>query len=619
MERINSEPQARGFRAAQKSKFLSFKAPFRLLLFISILSLCTLALVQDVDRMGKLSAKLMDLQKKLQACGSDTRCQQKVAQEINALLQQYQGLAQSGGQAAQLIVPTCAGFFRPGWSCLPIKMQVTDEVEVKSYGSYPVAAGEWKWYVANDASFAYHAVGSGILVYTPGYEEFEIWTRFLPADCQVTQFGWAKKNASYSGYSSQKWTSSSGPQGPVRVTNPCGFTVVYPPVKDTPPLPDIHMTFNPVIVECDDEWGGQNGTRVPYDGSPPFQMTPETVKSMVAAGQFSKTLAWQVRTAASKDDPSYETHHLSIRIEVGEPPPPAKPGALVVTPGDGFSSNRPDPKTPFAPLSKTYTLKNTGEAAIDYAVAKKANWLNLDNVSGSLPPGASATVTVAVNVPVAGKLLEDTYKDTISFTNTTNGKGTTTRPADLSLYEEQTWQIFLTGNETEEADPYWKITTKVNAAIRFDYKLRGEFTIFKKKGKWNYKNGTVTIADVGLSNLYEPVEVWMVKPFTCATCDQTKNLAGKPLAGKVDGNVVELFWGQPLLPKVHVAAKITCPCKPMPSCAEWGSRWFISEQFFQRINWYPLTLKNGPAEPLKVVTPQGLRWVNAYFTLKRLK
>jgi hypothetical protein len=570
-----------------------------------------------LNRMGEISTKLVELQQKLQACGSNVECQQKVSQEITALSQQYLALSQSGGQAQQQQgCPTCKGWFKPGWSCLPLKMSVTDRVDHKGYGSYPVGPGDWKWYVGDDCIFAYNAVGSGILTYTKSFEQFEIWIRCPPADCHITQFTWAKKSASYTGYTKQTWTSSSGPQGPVTGPNGCGFSVVYPP--PVPSDPDSHYRFNELVARCDDEYGGANGTRVPYEGSPPFQMTPQTVKSMVDSRQFSKTFAWRLKTGAGKDDPSYEDHNLAIKIEVGEPPPPEKPGALAVTPGDGFSSNRPDPKKPFAPLSKTYTLKNTGDKPINYSVAKKVNWLNLDKTSGSLPPKGSATVTVSINVPVASKLLEDTYKDTVTFTNTTDGKGNTTRPADVTLGEEQTWQIFLTGNETDEMDPYWKITTKVNGAIRFDYKLRGEFTIFKKKGKWIYKNGTITIAEVGLSDLHEPVGVWMVKPLKCVNCDQVSNLKGQPLKGSVDGQTVELYWGK-VMPKVNVEAKITCPCKPMPNCAQWGTRLFISEQFFQRVNWYPLTLKNGPAKPLRVQTPQGLRWVNAYFTLKRLK
>lgn len=576
-----------------------------------------------VDRMGEISKQIEALSQKLQQCGSNTDCMQKVSQEMIALQQEYVQLAQAtakgpGGQPA-IQGLSCATFFRPGWSCLPIKMHVTDRVEIKGYGSYPVAPGDWKWYVASDVLFAYTADGSGILTYTKGFKEFRIDITSVPAGNKISQFSWHKRGASYTGYTNQTWTSSNGPQVPVKVLFPCSFILQFPPDPASGSLPPFHYRFNPLVISCDDEWGGQDGTRVPYEGSPAFQMTPETVKAMVDSQQLTKTFSWRLKTGAGADDPSYEDHNLTIRFEVGEPVT-EEPGALAVSPGDGFSSSRSDPKKSFAPLSKAYTLSNKGKQVINYSVSKKATWLKLDNTGGSLAPGGSVTVTASVDVPVASKLTEDTYKDTITFTNTTNNKGNTTRPADLTIGEEQKWQVFLTGYEIDEMDAYWKITTKVRGAIRFDYKLRGEFTIAKKKGKWQYKGGTITIADVGLSNLYEPLEAWMVKPLKCINCSLVQNLKGTPLAGFVEGNEVKLGWGTHW-PKTLVTAKIAIPCKPMPKCADWGDRLFVSTEFFDRVNLVPLPLKHegtvGPKKP--IVSPQGLRWINYTYTLRRLK
>jgi hypothetical protein len=343
---------------------------------------------------------------------------------------------------------------------------------------------------------------------------------------------------------------------------------------------------------------------------------PETMRDAAASGRLVRTYRWR---SLDTDGKSYSDNTLDLTLEIGEAPP-EEPGVLAVSPGDGFRSSRTDPKKSFEPSSKTFTVRNSGKQALSYSVSKKADWLSLDTTSGSLGPGQSAAVTVSVNVPAAEKLEEDTYKDTLTFTNTTNGKGNTSRPAELTIGEEQDWQVFLTGYEIDEMNPYWKITTKVRGAIRFDYKLRGEFTIAKKKGKWQYKKGVITLAEVGLSNLYEPLKVWLIKPLNCQNCSQVMNLKGTPLSGHVDGNEVKLHWGNQR-PRVEVEAKIVVPCTPMPDCAQWKQRLYISEEFLDRVNDVFLPLKHEgvvtPPEP--IVSPQGSRWINYTFTLRRLK
>jgi PKD repeat protein len=102
---------------------------------------------------------------------------------------------------------------------------------------------------------------------------------------------------------------------------------------------------------------------------------------------------------------------------------------LAVTPLPGFDSAGP-PGGPFNPASQNYTLSNVGSNTLNWVAAKAANWLNLSAASGTLAPGASTTVTVSINSN-ANSLAEDSYSDTITFTNTTNGIGNTTRAVNL--------------------------------------------------------------------------------------------------------------------------------------------------------------------------------------------
>jgi len=109
-------------------------------------------------------------------------------------------------------------------------------------------------------------------------------------------------------------------------------------------------------------------------------------------------------------------------------------GVLAVSTGD-FTTVR-DPGGPFIPLSKTYTLTNYGSQALDWSVAKTADWIDLSSPSsGNLAPEASTVVTVSANAN-AGFLEIGSYFDTVTFTNATNGRGNTTRGVSLTVNGE---------------------------------------------------------------------------------------------------------------------------------------------------------------------------------------
>ena len=139
----------------------------------------------------------------------------------------------------------------------------------------------------------------------------------------------------------------------------------------------------------------------------------------LAAGAHNDTVSFTNTTNGSGST----TRPVSLTIN--EPP-----GSLSVTPGDGLMSSG-IVGGPFSPLSLAYTLQNTGGTAIAWTAAKTQAWTTLSAVSGSLNPGASATVTVSINAG-ANALAAGTYNDTVSFTNTTNGSGSTTRPVSLT-------------------------------------------------------------------------------------------------------------------------------------------------------------------------------------------
>lgn len=75
---------------------------------------------------------------------------------------------------------------------------------------------------------------------------------------------------------------------------------------------------------------------------------------------------------------------------------------------------------PFSPGASVYTLRNTGGTAIDWAATYSSNWVDLNPTGGSLAPGASTTVTVALNSQ-ANSLVAGTYDATLNFAFTADG------------------------------------------------------------------------------------------------------------------------------------------------------------------------------------------------------
>ena len=114
-----------------------------------------------------------------------------------------------------------------------------------------------------------------------------------------------------------------------------------------------------------------------------------------------------------------------------------KPGELEVTPSDGLNSSGPQ-GGPFSPSSKQYTLKNIGGESISWSASVNQNWISVSSSSGSLNPGASTTVTVSINSK-ANSLSPGTYTGTVSFKNTTNGRGDTTRTVQLTVQQSTTF------------------------------------------------------------------------------------------------------------------------------------------------------------------------------------
>lgn len=124
-------------------------------------------------------------------------------------------------------------------------------------------------------------------------------------------------------------------------------------------------------------------------------------------------------------------------------------GSLAVTPNESLTASGLH-GGPFSPTSKTYTLENTGLTSLSWTASKSANWVNLSKTSGTLAAGATTTVIVSINSN-ANTLSIGSHSNTVTFTNTTNGVGNTTRSANLTV-NPNTYAVTYSGNENSTGE-----------------------------------------------------------------------------------------------------------------------------------------------------------------------
>ena len=107
------------------------------------------------------------------------------------------------------------------------------------------------------------------------------------------------------------------------------------------------------------------------------------------------------------------------------------PAAMTVSAAGGLSADGLE-GGPFSPSSIQYTLENTGGSSLEWSAISNESWVSLSNTSGTLAVGATTTVTVSINSN-ANSLGVGSYSDTVSFTNTINGAGDTSRSVSLTV------------------------------------------------------------------------------------------------------------------------------------------------------------------------------------------
>ena len=112
---------------------------------------------------------------------------------------------------------------------------------------------------------------------------------------------------------------------------------------------------------------------------------------------------------------------------------------LVVSPATGITASGPA-GGPFTPTTFQYTLNATQGGSVAFAISGLPTWLTASATSGNVLSITGTTVTFTVNASAA-TLAPNTYTSIITFTNATDGVGTTTRSATLTVAPSTTFDL----------------------------------------------------------------------------------------------------------------------------------------------------------------------------------
>ena len=103
--------------------------------------------------------------------------------------------------------------------------------------------------------------------------------------------------------------------------------------------------------------------------------------------------------------------------------------ALQVTPATNIAASGLQ-GAPFLPASSFNYQLNSTSGSVNFSISGIPSWLNAAFTSGS---ATTIPITVSFSLANVSSLSPGTYNATISFTNTGNGLGNTTRTATLLI------------------------------------------------------------------------------------------------------------------------------------------------------------------------------------------
>ena len=144
--------------------------------------------------------------------------------------------------------------------------------------------------------------------------------------------------------------------------------------------------------------------------------------NQLIAGQHLGSLEFTNTTNGAGDT------SIGLDLQISDVPA----GRLTVLPDETFLASGQE-GGPFAPMSKVYTLINTGGAALDWTAATSEPWTSVSPLAGTIEPGQQVPITVELDEITTAALAPGDHTATLTILNTTNGDGDTSAGVILTV------------------------------------------------------------------------------------------------------------------------------------------------------------------------------------------
>jgi hypothetical protein len=190
------------------------------------------------------------------------------------------------------------------------------------------------------------------------------------------------------------------------------------------------------------------------------------------------------------------------------------------------------------------------------------------------------------------------------------GLGKTT----FTLYGVEQWRVTVAGTETDKLQPFIKNdklrneSKELPIAVRFEWKLVGEFSVIGRGTNRSFMDGSVFLATLNEALQFKYKELYDCRQEECNDRREIADLVGQSLGGSVSGNSVRIKWPQ-------FFAVYCIWCRPLqlylgglPYRAKFEAR-----EFMDRISREDLPLTDG-----RVVNGGEQDWMKYKITLKKL-
>lgn len=286
-----------------------------------VLSVFLLAPLEATGLSEALLKQLTDLATRIQGCGQDFECVQRLSKEMMELQKQFQQQgSMSAPQSGYDAMEKPCERFQQGFSgqyCMPVRVTVVSHNTEQQRGRIfsGLLPDPGKPYTRMYLAYDYEAEGRGLMTYTSDFGEFHLTVFGSRKKTRITQLKGQWKNWDNL---NRHMNSKTLKAGNVKVRNPFDMSIVYPHPEGFAPI-RTNLNLKSAEVETSDDYlpTHSGGGISPYDTDlkPSFIITPKDMARYVKQGGFEQSFS---RRFEQPGGDHWSEHRVTVKVAFGE-------------------------------------------------------------------------------------------------------------------------------------------------------------------------------------------------------------------------------------------------------------------------------------------------------------